>query len=38
VARNLAAVAVLLLWAPAGLPRRPWYKHVLYAPGIYSGY
>jgi N-acetylated-alpha-linked acidic dipeptidase len=21
-----------------GLPRRPWYKHVLYAPGIYSGY
>ncbi len=23
---------------PAGLPRRPWYKHMLYAPGIYSGY
>jgi N-acetylated-alpha-linked acidic dipeptidase len=22
----------------AGLPRRSWYKHVLYAPGIYSGY
>jgi N-acetylated-alpha-linked acidic dipeptidase len=22
----------------AGLPRRPWYKHLLYAPGIYSGY
>ena len=21
-----------------GLPRRPWYKHLLYAPGIYSGY
>jgi N-acetylated-alpha-linked acidic dipeptidase len=21
-----------------GLPRRPWYKHMLYAPGIYSGY
>ena len=21
-----------------GLPRRPWYKHILYAPGIYSGY
>jgi len=23
---------------PDGLPRRPWYKHLLYAPGIYSGY
>ncbi|HEY3855002.1 MAG TPA: transferrin receptor-like dimerization domain-containing protein [Verrucomicrobiae bacterium] len=23
---------------PAGLPRRPWYKHLLYAPGVYSGY
>ena len=22
----------------SGLPRRPWYKHLLYAPGIYSGY
>jgi len=21
-----------------GLPRRPWYKHLLYAPGTYSGY
>jgi N-acetylated-alpha-linked acidic dipeptidase len=21
-----------------GLPRRPWYKHMLYAPGVYSGY
>ena len=21
-----------------GLPRRSWYKHLLYAPGIYSGY
>jgi N-acetylated-alpha-linked acidic dipeptidase len=21
-----------------GLPRRPWFKHMLYAPGIYSGY
>jgi N-acetylated-alpha-linked acidic dipeptidase len=20
------------------LPRRPWYKHLLYAPGVYSGY
>jgi N-acetylated-alpha-linked acidic dipeptidase len=23
---------------PAGLPRRPWFKHLLYAPGTYSGY
>ena len=21
-----------------GLPRRPWYKHLLYGPGIYTGY
>ena len=21
-----------------GLPRRSWYKHVLYAPGYYTGY
>ncbi len=23
---------------PAGLLRRPWYKHLLYAPGVYTGY
>ena len=23
---------------PAGLPRRPWYKHTIYAPGEYTGY
>jgi N-acetylated-alpha-linked acidic dipeptidase len=23
---------------PDGLPRRPWYKHLIYAPGIYTGY
>jgi N-acetylated-alpha-linked acidic dipeptidase len=23
---------------PAGLPRRPWYRHLIYAPGVYSGY
>jgi N-acetylated-alpha-linked acidic dipeptidase len=22
----------------AGLPRRPWYRHLLYAPGYYTGY
>jgi len=21
-----------------GLPRRPWYQHLLYAPGVYTGY
>jgi N-acetylated-alpha-linked acidic dipeptidase len=23
---------------PAGLPGRPWYRHLLYAPGTYTGY
>jgi N-acetylated-alpha-linked acidic dipeptidase len=23
---------------PAGLPRRSWYRHLLYAPGFYTGY
>ena len=23
---------------PAGLPRREWYRHLLYAPGLYTGY
>ncbi len=23
---------------PAGLPRRPWYKHTIYAPGEFTGY
>ncbi|HMF09853.1 MAG TPA: transferrin receptor-like dimerization domain-containing protein [Thermoanaerobaculia bacterium] len=26
------------LTSAAGLPRRPWYKHMLYAPGVYTGY
>ncbi|WP_263383966.1 transferrin receptor-like dimerization domain-containing protein [Granulicella arctica] len=26
------------LTSEAGLPRRPWVKHVLYAPGVYTGY
>ena len=26
------------LTEPAGLPRRPWYRHLLYAPGFYTGY
>jgi N-acetylated-alpha-linked acidic dipeptidase len=24
--------------APAGLPDRPWFRHVIYAPGLYTGY
>jgi len=26
------------LTSAAGLPRRPWYRHLLYAPGYYTGY
>ncbi|PWT95674.1 MAG: folate hydrolase [Bacteroidetes bacterium] len=26
------------LLTDAGLPRRPWYKHTIYAPGLYTGY
>ncbi|MGH7670015.1 MAG: transferrin receptor-like dimerization domain-containing protein, partial [Gemmatimonadaceae bacterium] len=26
------------LTSPDGLPKRPWYKHLLYAPGYYTGY
>jgi N-acetylated-alpha-linked acidic dipeptidase len=26
------------LLAEAGLPRRPWFKHQIYAPGFYTGY
>jgi len=26
------------LLTSAGLPRRPWFKHRLYAPGFYTGY
>ena len=26
------------LMVEAGLPRRPWYKHTIYAPGYYTGY
>lgn len=41
---SLAGVNAKLLQAeraltsPAGLPSRPWYKHLLYAPGLYTGY
>jgi N-acetylated-alpha-linked acidic dipeptidase len=23
---------------PQGLPDRPWFRHVIYAPGLYTGY
>lgn len=26
------------LLTTSGLPRRPWYKHTIYAPGFYTGY
>lgn len=31
-------VAEQKLLRPEGLPRRPWFKHVLHAPGFYTGY
>ena len=27
-----------VLLSPEGLPRRAWYKHLIYAPGVYAGY
>ena len=33
-----AELAERQLLNEAGLPRRPWYKHTLYAPGFYTGY
>ena len=35
--RALAGVEPSLL-IPAGLPRRPWYRHSIYAPGEFTGY
>ncbi|MEE4278399.1 MAG: transferrin receptor-like dimerization domain-containing protein, partial [Halieaceae bacterium] len=35
--RHLAQ-AEALLTDKAGLPRRPWFRHTLYAPGFYTGY
>ena len=42
--QDLAALNHRLMMAerdliePAGLPDRPWYRHVVYAPGLYTGY
>ena len=27
-----------VLTRPEGLPRRPWFRHMIYAPGFYTGY
>ena len=35
--RSLRAAEEALL-NPAGLPKRPWYKHTIYAPGEFTGY
>jgi N-acetylated-alpha-linked acidic dipeptidase len=35
--RNLRAAEEALL-NPAGLPKRSWYKHTIYAPGEFTGY
>ena len=41
---SLSSVDALLiqserkLTSPEGLPGRPWYKHEIYAPGVYTGY
>jgi N-acetylated-alpha-linked acidic dipeptidase len=43
-AADLAALNALLIQTerhlthPAGLPRRPWFRHLIYAPGFYTGY
>jgi len=35
---QLLAHAEQKLLSTDGLPRRPWYKHTIYAPGFYTGY
>jgi N-acetylated-alpha-linked acidic dipeptidase len=36
---NMKLIAMeRLLTSDAGLPRRAWYKHLIYAPGWYTGY
>ncbi len=35
--QNLRQVETALL-SSAGLPNRPWYRHTIYAPGMYTGY
>jgi N-acetylated-alpha-linked acidic dipeptidase len=35
--RTLASAERALL-IPEGLPNRPWFRHAIYAPGVYTGY
>lgn len=35
---RMAYQAEQSLLVPSGLPRRPWYRHTVYAPGLYTGY
>jgi N-acetylated-alpha-linked acidic dipeptidase len=35
---GLMLAAERTLTRPEGLPRRPWYRHQVYAPGFYTGY
>ncbi len=35
---NLLMYAEQQLTSAEGLPRRPWYRHQIYAPGFYTGY
>ena len=35
--RTLSAAERALL-IPEGLPNRPWFRHAIYAPGVYTGY
>ncbi len=35
---EIIARAERALLLPDGLPGRPWYRHQLYAPGLYTGY
>ncbi len=42
-ARNVAVDHILMhaeqaLTTTQGLPRRPWFRHAIYAPGFYTGY
>ena len=42
-AREVALDQILMhaeqaLTSDQGLPRRPWYRHMIYAPGFYTGY
>jgi N-acetylated-alpha-linked acidic dipeptidase len=39
--KNLDAILIKterVMLTESGLPRRPWYKHQIYAPGFYTGY